>query len=138
MSFLINSPNHFLRFRSQPPIGSGPPGHPDRRLLSPDAAAPLKAGGYTCALWNAFPVTGFGEAATSVLFFGDRRTTDTPKGAISSSATNRQTEMPVGFGLTIDEPLLPFGRVGQCWVDRRLACQSGAASVPCEKRTYHR
>jgi hypothetical protein len=57
MSFLINSPNHFLRFRSQPPIGSGPPGHPDRRLLSPDAAAPLKAGGYTCALWNAFPVT---------------------------------------------------------------------------------
>jgi peptidoglycan/xylan/chitin deacetylase (PgdA/CDA1 family) len=35
------------------PTGGG--GHLDRRLLSPDAAALLKAGGYTCVLWNAIP-----------------------------------------------------------------------------------
>ena len=35
----------------------------------------------------------------SLLFSGDCRTTDTSKGAISSSATDRQTEMPVGFQL---------------------------------------
>ena len=29
--------------------------HLDRRLLSPDAAAMLQAGGYTCVLWNAIP-----------------------------------------------------------------------------------
>ena len=35
------------------PTGGG--GHLDRRLLSPDAAALLRAGGYTCVLWNAIP-----------------------------------------------------------------------------------
>ena len=35
------------------PTGGG--GHLDRRLLSPDAAALLKAGGYTCVLWNSIP-----------------------------------------------------------------------------------
>jgi peptidoglycan/xylan/chitin deacetylase (PgdA/CDA1 family) len=35
------------------PAGGG--GHLDRRLLSPDAAAMLQAGGYTCVLWNAVP-----------------------------------------------------------------------------------
>jgi peptidoglycan-N-acetylglucosamine deacetylase len=35
------------------PTGGG--GHLDRRLLSPEAAALLEAGGYTCVLWNAVP-----------------------------------------------------------------------------------
>src|SRR5262249_30255091 len=35
------------------PSGGG--GHLDRRLLSPEAAALLQAGGYTCVLWNAVP-----------------------------------------------------------------------------------
>jgi peptidoglycan/xylan/chitin deacetylase (PgdA/CDA1 family) len=35
------------------PTGGG--GHLDRRLLSPEAAALLTTGGYTCVLWNAIP-----------------------------------------------------------------------------------
>jgi peptidoglycan/xylan/chitin deacetylase (PgdA/CDA1 family) len=35
------------------PTGGG--GHLDRRLLSPEAAALLQAGAYTCVLWNAIP-----------------------------------------------------------------------------------
>jgi len=35
------------------PTGGG--GHLDRRLLSREAAALLRAGGYTCVLWNALP-----------------------------------------------------------------------------------
>jgi peptidoglycan/xylan/chitin deacetylase (PgdA/CDA1 family) len=35
------------------PTGGG--GHLDRRLLSPQAAAMLQAGGFTCVLWNAIP-----------------------------------------------------------------------------------
>jgi peptidoglycan-N-acetylglucosamine deacetylase len=35
------------------PTGGG--GHLDRRLLSPEAAALLEAGRYTCVLWNAVP-----------------------------------------------------------------------------------
>jgi peptidoglycan/xylan/chitin deacetylase (PgdA/CDA1 family) len=35
------------------PTGGG--GNLDRRLLSPQAAAMLQAGGYTCVLWNAVP-----------------------------------------------------------------------------------
>ena len=35
------------------PTGGG--GHLDRRLLSPEAAALLEAGGFTCVLWNAIP-----------------------------------------------------------------------------------
>jgi peptidoglycan/xylan/chitin deacetylase (PgdA/CDA1 family) len=35
------------------PTGGG--GHLDSRLLSPEAAALLQAGGYTCVLWNAIP-----------------------------------------------------------------------------------
>lgn len=35
------------------PTGGG--GHLDRRLLSPEAAAMLQEGGYTCVLWNSVP-----------------------------------------------------------------------------------
>jgi peptidoglycan/xylan/chitin deacetylase (PgdA/CDA1 family) len=35
------------------PTGGG--GHLDRRLLSPQAAAMLQAGGFSCVLWNAIP-----------------------------------------------------------------------------------
>jgi peptidoglycan/xylan/chitin deacetylase (PgdA/CDA1 family) len=35
------------------PTGGG--GNLDRRLLSPEAAAMLQAGGYSCVLWNAVP-----------------------------------------------------------------------------------
>ncbi len=35
------------------PTGGG--GHLDRRLLSPQAAAMLQVGGFTCVLWNAIP-----------------------------------------------------------------------------------
>jgi peptidoglycan/xylan/chitin deacetylase (PgdA/CDA1 family) len=41
----------------QPPLfrPNGGGGNLDRRLLSPEAAALLRAGGYTCVLWNAVP-----------------------------------------------------------------------------------
>jgi peptidoglycan/xylan/chitin deacetylase (PgdA/CDA1 family) len=45
---LLSHPDRLFR-----PTGGG--GHLDRRLLSPEAAALLQAGGYTCVLWNAIP-----------------------------------------------------------------------------------
>jgi peptidoglycan-N-acetylglucosamine deacetylase len=45
------------RLSSDPPLfrpnGSG--GNLDHRLLSPEAAARLRAGGYSCVLWNSIP-----------------------------------------------------------------------------------
>ena len=42
---------------SDPPLfrPNGGGGNLDRRLLSPQAAAALQAGGYTCVLWNSIP-----------------------------------------------------------------------------------